>query len=91
MTESIVNEKVLEFSSFLFHAAINSIASRKITKNRSGAKKTKKKKLWFDNECELKYRHLDVKGLARNLCNNPWDKNLRQKVVVYEKDFNRLF
>ena len=44
--ESIVNEKVLEFSSFLFNAATN---SRKITKNRSGAKKTKKKKLWFDN------------------------------------------
>jgi hypothetical protein len=42
----------------------------------------------FDNECELKYRHL--KGLARNLCNNPWDKNLRQKVAVYKKDFNRL-
>ena len=60
----------------------------KITKNRSGAKKTKKKKLWFDNECELKYRHL--KGLARNLCNNPWDKNLRQKVAVYKIDFNRL-
>jgi hypothetical protein len=56
MTESIVNEKV-EFSSFLFNAATNSIGSRKITKNRSGAKKTKKKKLWFDNECELKYRH----------------------------------
>jgi hypothetical protein len=35
------------------------------------AKKTKKKKLWFDNECELKYKHL--KGLARNLCNNHWD------------------
>jgi hypothetical protein len=51
-------------------------------------KKTNKKKLWFDNECELKYRHL--KGLARNLCNNPWDKNLRQKVAVYKKYFNRL-
>jgi hypothetical protein len=34
-----VNEQV-EFSSFLFNAATN---SRKITKNRSGAKKTKKK------------------------------------------------
>jgi hypothetical protein len=42
MTERIVNEKVLEFSSFLFNAATNNIASRKITKNRSGAKKTKK-------------------------------------------------
>jgi hypothetical protein len=59
---TVSNEKVLEFSSFLFNAATNSIASRKITKNRSGAKKTKKKKLWFDNECELKYKHL--KGLA---------------------------
>jgi hypothetical protein len=49
MTESIVNEKVIEFSSFLFNAATNSIGSRKITKNRSGAKKTKKKKLWFAN------------------------------------------
>jgi hypothetical protein len=28
--------------------------------------------------------------LARNLCNNPWDKNLRQKVAVYKIDFNRL-
>ena len=28
--------------------------------------------------------------MARNLCNNPWDKNLRQKVAVYKKYFNRL-
>jgi hypothetical protein len=25
--------------------------------------------------------------LARNLCNNPWDKNLRKKVAVYKKRF----
>jgi hypothetical protein len=46
-------------------------------------KREKKKKLWYDNECEVKYRH--VQNLARNLSNNPWDKNLRQKVALNKK------
>jgi hypothetical protein len=42
MIESIVNEKVLEFSSFLFNAATNSIDSRKITKTDLELKRQRK-------------------------------------------------
>ena len=51
-------------------------------------KKRKKKKLWYDNECEVKYRH--VQNLTRHLSNNPWDKNFRQKVALNKKEFNKL-
>ena len=51
-------------------------------------KKRKKKNVWYDNKCEVKYRH--VKHLARNLSNNPWDKNLRQKIALNIKEFNKL-
>ena len=36
-------------------------------------KKTKPKKLWYDDECGKKYR--EVKRLSRILTHNPWDLN----------------
>ena len=69
-----LNEKVSDFSEFLFNSAKN---SRDGKYKKRGKKKNKK--LWYDNECETKYRQ--VKSLARILIKNPWDKQLRQKVA----------
>ena len=73
LNEIIINEKVSEFSSFFIRAATKSTNDRKNISNKPNyQKKRKKEKLWHDNECEVKYRH--VKNLARSLSNNPWDK-----------------
>jgi hypothetical protein len=73
----------------LISAATKSTNDRKNISNKpSYRKKRKKKKLWYDNKCEVKYRH--VNNLASNLSNNPWDKNLRQKIALNIKEFNKL-
>ena len=73
----------------MISAATKSTNDRKNISNKPNyQKKRKKKKLWYDNECEVKYRL--VQNLASNLSNNPCDKNLRQKVALNKKEFNKL-
>ena len=82
-------KKFLNFLLFLISAATKSTNDRLNISNKPNyQKKRKKKKLWYDNECEVKYRH--VQNLTRHLSNNPWDKNLRQKVALNKKEFNKL-
>jgi hypothetical protein len=77
-------KKFLNFLLFLISASTKSTNDRTNISNKPNyQKKRKKKKLWYDNECEVQYRHVQI--LARNLSNNPWDKNLRQKVALNKK------
>lgn len=85
--KSLINSKISEFSSFLIGATVKNAGKQNYQK-RYKSQKRKRKKLWFDNECETKYSH--VKNLARNLSKNPWDKNLRQKVAFNKKELNKL-
>jgi hypothetical protein len=66
-------KKFLNFLLFFIRAATKSTNDRTNISNKPNyQKKRKKEKLWHDNECEVKYRH--VKNLVRSLSNNPWDK-----------------
>jgi hypothetical protein len=72
----------------LISAATKSTNDRINISNKPNYQKEEKKKLWYDNECEVKYRH--VQSLARHLSNNPWYKNLRRKVALSKTEFNKL-
>jgi hypothetical protein len=58
----------------LISAATKSTNDRKNISNKPNyQKKRKKKKLWYDNECEVKYRHVknlankfEMKGLSKS-------------------------
>lgn len=85
----IINEKINKFSSFLVNAATSKKSYHINNHNKLKLKRKRKpKKLWYDSECDIKYRH--VKDLARKLSNNPWDKYLRQKVALNNKELVKL-
>ena len=48
----------------------------------------KLKKPYYDSECEAKFRSL--KHQSRKLCEEPWNKQLRQKVLSNKKELNKL-
>lgn len=79
--ENIINSKISELTNILMNAADGKFYGKK-------KKKKKPKKLFYDDECEKKYR--EVKRLARLLTKNPWDINLRYKVAFSKKEFNKL-
>jgi hypothetical protein len=84
-----MNENVSKFSSFLISTATKvQMTETNISNKPKYQKKRKKKKLWYDNECEVKYRYAQI--LGRHLSNNTWDKNLRQRVALNKKEFNKL-
>ena len=51
-------------------------------------KKRKHNKVWHDNECKIKLRH--VKSLGRILIKSPWNKNLRLKVLYEKRQYNKI-
>ena len=51
-------------------------------------KKRKHNKVWHDDECKIKLRHL--KRLGRILTKSPWNKNLRLKVLYEKKQYNKI-
>lgn len=80
-----VNGIVKEVSSVLYNAACLGDRDKIISKNK---KAKRKKKTYYDNECENKYRILKAK--SRQLCNEPWNKTLRLKVLQNKKELNKL-
>ena len=59
-------------------------------KNNLGKQKKKRKpnKLWHDDECKVKLRH--VNSLCRLLNKSPWNKGLRLQVLYEKKQYNKL-
>ena len=51
-------------------------------------KKRKHNKVWHDDECKIKLRH--VKSLGRILTKSPWNKNLRLKVLYEKRQYNKI-
>ena len=51
-------------------------------------KKRKHHKVWHDDECKIKLRHL--KGLGRILTKSQWNKNLRLRVLYEKRQYNKI-
>ena len=51
-------------------------------------KKRKHNKVWHDDECKIKLRHL--KSLGRIVTKSQWNKNLRLRVLYEKRQYNKI-
>ena len=80
-----IDEMVSYFSLTLQQAAHINKAQTSV---KFSQKRRKRKKTWYDRDCDLLYR--ETKHLSRLLGNDPYNINLRQKVYSARKLYNKL-
>ena len=80
-----IDEMVFYFSLTLQQAAHINKAQTSV---KFSQKRRKRKKTWYDRDCDLLYR--ETKHLSRLLGNDPFNINLRQKVYSARKLYNKL-
>ena len=83
---SDINDIVEIFSCLIKNASFG--ASVRLNPRVHQKKKRKHNKVWHDDECKMKLRH--VKRLGRILTKSPWNTNLRLKVLYEKIQYNKI-